>query len=73
MPPQKRLTKKVRKDMANAFCRCVKKLEHQFGPRGIGICTASVFNRRGYRRRGTFSCKPSKVDFVRTRKQRTKK
>lgn len=51
--------------LSNKFCNCVKKLEKKMGVRGIGICTASVFNQKGLRRVGSFTCKPNHVPFRR--------
>lgn len=60
---------RAKKIIANKFCSCVKKLEHKYGAKGIGICTSSVFTKKGLKRTGTFSCKPSKVTFTRIRKK----
>lgn len=55
--------KRTKKLIANKFCSCVKKLE-KYGQKGIAICTKSVFNNKGLKRIGTFSCKPNKVRFI---------
>ncbi len=42
--------------MANKLCRCIKKVEPYNEDKSIGICTKSIFNRKGYKR-GKFTCK----------------
>jgi len=64
---------RVKRLLANKFCNCVKKLEKKYGPRGIGICTASVFNKKGLRRTGQFTCKPNRVTFTRAKTQKRQK
>jgi hypothetical protein len=42
--------------MANKLCRCIKKIDIENESRSIGICTRTIFNRKGYTR-GKFNCK----------------
>jgi len=67
IPKSIRLAKAAaEKILAQKLCRCIKKV----GPdesRAIGICTKTVFNRKGYTR-GKFKCKGKQS--VKTRKIR---
>lgn len=66
--------RKTKRLLANKFCNCVKKLEGRMvGTRAIGICTRSVYNNKGLRRVGAFTCKPNRVNFVRARGRRTQR
>lgn len=59
--------KKTRRLLANKFCNCIKKLEGIFKDnqgKSIGICTKSVYTSKGLKRKGQFSCKPNKVQFI---------
>lgn len=50
--------------ISQKLCRCIKKLEPIHKARSIGICTKSIFNRKGYTR-GKFRCKgKSYVEFT---------
>ena len=57
--------------LASKLCRCIKKVDKNNEARAIGICTRTIFNRRGYTR-GKFKCKrvPT-VKFRRTDKNKT--
>lgn len=71
LPPSRRLLKlNAEKILAQKLCRCIKKVtvNNNDEARSIGICTKTIFNRKGYTR-GKFNCKKnSKVDFKKTRK-----
>ena len=57
IPKSKRLLRvEAEKIMATKLCRCIKKLDTRFEQKAIGICTKTIFNRKGYTR-GKFSCK----------------
>ena len=53
------------KILAEKLCKCIKKISPKNEARSIGICTKTIFNRKGYTR-GTFQCK--KKRFVTFRK-----
>jgi hypothetical protein len=42
--------------MSSKLCRCIKKLDVDNEARSIGICTRTIFNRKGLTR-GKFNCK----------------
>jgi hypothetical protein len=44
--------------LANKLCRCIKKVDKNNEKRAIGVCTKTIFNRKGYTR-GKFKCKGS--------------
>ena len=57
IPKSKRLLKKKAEELlAQKLCRCIKKIETPYEERAIGICTKTIFNRRGLTR-GKFKCK----------------
>jgi hypothetical protein len=54
------------------LCKCIKKISPLFinknQAKAIGVCTKTIFNKRGFKR-GTFKCKNSRsVSFTKTRK-----
>ena len=56
--------------MANKLCRCIKKIPGTNEAKSIGICTKTIFGRKGYTR-GKFKCKKKQnVLFRKTRKTR---
>ena len=58
IPRSRRILKNTtEKTLAKKLCRCIKKINTKFTPepRAIGICTKSIFNRKGLTR-GTFKC-----------------
>lgn len=67
-------TKQLVKDAANKIlgeklCRCIKKVDPVNESRSIGICTKSVFLRKGLTR-GKFSCKGKRLlKFRKTRRR----
>ena len=75
IPKTRRLLKKEANDiLANKLCRCIKEVDPINEAKSIGICTRSIFNKRGYTR-GAFSCKKKQqVTFRKqTKKNRTYK
>ena len=56
--------------LANKLCKCIKKLDPINEARSIGICSKSIFNRKGLSR-GTFKCRGK--SFVEIKKNKTKK
>ena len=71
IPKSKRiLQKKVEKILAIKLCRCIKKVDIENEARSIGICTKTIFNRKGLTR-GKFRCKGKQtVLFSKTRKNK---
>lgn len=76
IPNSKRLLKKQAEHiMADKLCKCIKKIEPINKAKSIGICTKTIFNRKGYTR-GKFECKKKQtVNFRKTnnRKNITRK
>jgi hypothetical protein len=62
------LKDKAEKLLAGKLCRCIKKVDKINEGKSIGICTKTIFNRKGYTR-GKFKCKgKSTVKFNKTRR-----
>lgn len=58
--------------LSTKLCRCIKKVDKNNKPRAIGICTKTIFNKKGYTR-GKFKCKgKSSVIFNKTKKNKQK-
>ena len=72
IPGSTRLMKNAAEQiLASKLCRCIKKVDKNNETRAIGICTRTIFNRRGYTR-GKFKCKRvSTVKFRRMAKNTT--
>lgn len=71
IPKSKKLLKiEAEKIMASKLCRCIKKIGTENEARSIGICTKTIFNRKGFTR-GKFKCKGKK--YVTFRKNSLKK
>ncbi len=72
IPGSTRLMKNAAEQiLASKLCRCIKKVDKNNEARAIGICTRTIFNRRGYTR-GKFKCKRvSTVKFRRMAKNMT--
>ena len=51
-----KLKVEAEKILAGKLCRCIKKIGINDEARSIGICTKTIFNRKGYTR-GKFTCK----------------
>lgn len=64
---------KAEKIMAEKLCKCIKKIDIENESKSIGICTRTIFNRKGYTR-GQFECKKKQtVKFRRTNKNKSRK
>jgi hypothetical protein len=74
IPKTKNLIKKqAEKIMAEKLCKCIKKIDKENEAKSIGICTKTIFNRKGYTR-GQFQCKKKQtVKFRRKNKNKTLK
>lgn len=74
IPKSKRLLKKqAEKIMAEKLCKCIKKIDPINEAKSIGICTKTIFNRKGYTRQ-QFECKKTRsVKFRKTSKNKTSK
>ena len=74
IPKSKRLLKiQAEKIMAEKLCKCIKKINTDQEAKSIGICTKTIFNRKGYTR-GQFKCKKRRtVKFRKTNKYKTKR
>jgi len=72
IPYSKKLLKiNAEKILAEKLCRCIKKVDVKNEARSIGICTKTIFNRKGYTR-GNFKCKKNAtVKFKKTHKNST--
>jgi hypothetical protein len=69
IPKSKRLLKKQAENiMSEKLCKCIKKIDPTNEAKSIGICTKTIFNRKGYTR-GQFQCK--KKQTVKFRKTKT--
>jgi hypothetical protein len=65
IPHSKRLLKnKAEKIMAEKLCKCIKKIDPINEAKSIGICTKTIFNRKGYTR-GQFQCKKTQTVKIR--------
>ena len=73
IPRSKRLLKKQAEQiMAEKLCKCIKKIDPINEAKSIGICTKTIFNRKGYTR-GQFQCKKKQsVKFRKTNKSKNK-
>lgn len=67
---RKTLKKRAEKVLATKLCRCIKKVDPKNEKRAIGVCTRSIFNKKGLTR-GKFNCKKSNKNV--TFKKRTSK
>ncbi len=74
IPKSKRLLKKqAEKIMAEKLCKCIKKLDPTNEAKSIGICTKSIFNRKGYTR-GQFQCKTKQtIRLYKIKKNKTRR
>lgn len=75
VPKSKRLIQlEAEKILSSKLCKCIKKVsavsKRENEARAIGICTKTIFNRKGYTR-GKFKCKGKRyVKFNKTKKSR---
>jgi len=73
IPKSKRLLEEEAENiLSEKLCKCIKKVENNVKmndeARAIGICTKTIFNRKGLTR-GKFNCKgKNRVKFNKTRK-----
>ena len=74
IPKTKKLLKiEAEKILATKLCRCIKKIEPTNEARSIGICTKTVFNRKGFTR-GNFKCRGKKyVTFRKSTSTKTRR
>jgi len=74
IPKSKRLLRKqAEKIMAEKLCKCIKKLDPNEESKSIGICTNTIFGRKGYTRE-SFKCnKKQSVKFRKTNKNKTQR
>ena len=64
IPKSNRLLKKnAEQILAEKLCKCIKKIEPENEARSIGICTKTIFNRKGYTR-GKFKCRGKRTVTV---------
>ena len=70
--PKSKIVIKIQaeKIMAQKLCKCIKKVDPIYEAKSIGICTKSIFNRKGLTR-GQFQCK--KKQSVKFRKKNSNK
>jgi hypothetical protein len=73
IPKSSKLLKlQAEKIMAQKLCKCIKKIDPKNEAKSIGICTKTIFNRKGYTR-GKFQCKKTPtVKFRKTNKLKKK-
>jgi hypothetical protein len=75
VPKSKRLLQlEAEKILSSKLCKCIKKVNattnNKNEARAIGICTKTIFKKKGYTR-GKFKCKEKRyVKFNKTRKTR---
>lgn len=74
IPKSKKLLKiEAEQIMASKLCRCIKKIDTENEARSIGICTKTIFNRKGFTR-GKFKCKGKKyITFRKSSSKKTRK
>ena len=65
------IQQQAQKILAEKLCRCIKKVDIANEPKSIGICTRTIFNRKGLRR-GEFTCKKKPNVNIRKLKNRKK-
>jgi hypothetical protein len=72
IPKSRRLLKReAEKIMSDKLCRCIKKIDPDNEARSIGICTKSIFNRKGISR-GNFDCSGKKSIVLKKWKPKNK-
>lgn len=74
LPRTKLKTKQMAEDiLASKLCRCIKRIDVVNEAKSIGICTKSIFNKKGLTR-GKFKCKGKMfVNMTKTRKVKRSK
>jgi len=70
----KLIKQNAEKILREKLCRCIKKIDKTNEARSIGICTKSIFNRKGLSR-GKFTCtgKRNKITIKKLSKNVTRK
>jgi len=69
---KKLIQQEAEKILSEKLCKCIKKTGFE-EPRSIGICTKTIFNKRGLTR-GKFKCKSKRfVTFRKTLSTKNKK
>jgi hypothetical protein len=67
---KEQIKEQATKILGEKLCRCIKKLDPVNETRSIGICTRSIFNRKGLTR-GKFKCKGKReLSFRKTRRKK---
>jgi hypothetical protein len=62
------IKEEAEKILAEKLCRCIKKVDISNEPKSIGVCTKTIFNKKGLKR-SEFSCKKKKhVKFRKMKK-----
>lgn len=70
IPKSNRLLKMAaEKVLADKLCRCIKKIEPENEARAIGICTKTIFKRKGLTR-GRFNCRGKRNITIRKSSKR---
>ena len=74
IPKSKRLLKiEAEGLLTNKLCRCIKKLDKENEGRAIGICTKTIFTKKGYTR-GRFKCKgKSTIKIMKLKRKYTRR
>jgi hypothetical protein len=74
IPKSKRLLKiNAEKIMSQKLCKCIKKLDPVDESKSIGICTKTIFGKKGFTR-GKFKCtKKQSIEFRKTNKNKTRR
>ena len=73
--PKSKIVIKIQaeKIMAQKLCKCIKKVDPIYETKSIGICTKTIFNRKGLTR-GQFQCKKKQsVKIKKTNNNKTLK
>jgi len=70
----KTIKQNAEKILRDKLCRCIKKVDKTNEARSIGICTRSVFNKKGLTR-GKFNCtgKDAVINVTKMKKNNTRK
>ena len=63
---RKALEAKAEKIMAKKLCKCIQKLQPSQGSKAVGVCTGSIFKRKGFTR-GSFNCRKRQTVKMRRR------
>jgi len=67
---KEQIKEEATKILGEKLCRCIKKLDPVNEARSIGICTKSIFGRKGLTR-GKFKCKGKRqLTFRKTRRKK---